>query len=112
MTCLPVSNVSHTLPLSHSSSQADRVIPKTNGPRHKVIVMGDSLAMGLGDWILAGQVAGVAPSILKAAALDKQVRQRWYCLNRGNAGSSSEDWLPPKGPRLVEEGRMGQGNSA
>jgi len=66
--------------------------------------MGDSLAMGLGDWILAGQVAGVAPSILKAAAFDKQVRQRWYCLNRGNAGSMSEDWLPPKGPR-VEAGQ-------
>ncbi|GMH82505.1 hypothetical protein TrVE_jg5056 [Triparma verrucosa] len=99
-------------------SQADRVIPKTNGPRHKVIVMGDSLAMGLGDWILAGQVAGVAPSILKAAALDKQVRQRWYCLNRGNAGSSSEDWLPPKGPRIEagqptteKKGKKGDGEA-
>ena len=76
-------------------AQPDKLVPSTCGSRHKVVLVGDSMAFGVGDWILAGQVAGVAAPIQQAAALDDSVRQRWTMVNRGVAGSCCEDWKPP-----------------
>lgn len=66
--------------------------------QHKVVVVGDTWALGVGDWILAGQIAGVSSSILKAAALDRtRIKQRWYVVNQGVNGTSTEDWIPGGG---------------
>ncbi|GMI37140.1 hypothetical protein TeGR_g5091 [Tetraparma gracilis] len=69
--------------------------PPVTAKRHKVVVVGDSLAFGLGDWVLPGGSAGLAPGLLQAIALDPQCRQRWHVQNLGVPGSTSKDWLPP-----------------
>ena len=66
--------------------------------RHKVLVIGDSLGLGVGDWTVPGQVPGISPHLLQCIALDPAVRQRWFVLNRAVSGSSSLDWTPPTAP--------------
>jgi lysophospholipase L1-like esterase len=65
--------------------------------RHKVVIIGDSLGLGVGDWVIPGGTAGIANHVLNAIALEPGIRQRWFVYNRAVSGASSKDWLPPVG---------------
>eukprot|EP00752_Nemacystus_decipiens_P010691 g9522.t1 len=62
--------------------------------RHKVVIIGDGFAEGLGDWVVMGGMAGVTRMLEKHAGSDDKVRTFWQIINRGRAGSVSGDWLP------------------
>ena len=77
-------------------SYPDRVVKPSTSTSHKVLVIGDSLALGLGAWPLPGSNSGVAPHLLRCAGLDRaRIRQYWTVVNRGGGGTCTEDWMPP-----------------
>ena len=40
----------------------------TTATRHKVAIIGDTMALGLGDWVTLAEVGGVAPHLLRVSA--------------------------------------------
>ena len=46
--------------------------------RHKVVVIGDTLALGLGDWVTVGEIGGVSSHILRVSSggVERWVRQQ------------------------------------
>ncbi|CAM9467834.1 unnamed protein product [Pylaiella littoralis] len=72
----------------------DWLIRPVSDFRHKVVLIGDGFAEGLGDWVVMGGMAGVTRVLEKQAGSDEKVRTFWQIINRGRAGSVSADWLP------------------
>lgn len=80
--------------------QPDYLVNASSATEHKVVVVGDGFAEGLGDFFFPlVSVAGVA-STLEAMCTpgqgDNNIRQRWQVYNRGRIGTSTHDWLPSK----------------
>mmetsp|Transcript_23086 Transcript_23086/g.33991 ORF Transcript_23086/g.33991 Transcript_23086/m.33991 type:complete len:371 (-) Transcript_23086:392-1504(-) len=67
----------------------------TPSPYHKVVIIGDGLAFGLGDTgVVVGSTAGVGPHISRSVKNDPRIRRPWKILNRGDANTTSTAWLP------------------
>lgn len=65
---------------------------------HKVVMVGDGFAEGLGDWVTFCTNAGLARRLANAVKSDsfgvRQIRHRWWYLNRGATSSTSAEWVP------------------
>ncbi|KAI9907364.1 hypothetical protein PsorP6_004301 [Peronosclerospora sorghi] len=85
-----------------------RGLKRANQYFHKVLIIGDDFAAGIGDYItLGGAGGGIAEYLKKIIAYnDKknacpelircsliQVRHRWEIINAGVPGSTTADWL-------------------
>ncbi|EGZ28165.1 hypothetical protein PHYSODRAFT_476179 [Phytophthora sojae] len=55
---------------------------------HKVVIIGDDFAAGVGDYITVGSAGGGIAPYLK-----KIVRHNWAIINAGVPGSTTADWL-------------------
>eukprot|EP00904_Undaria_pinnatifida_P003377 jgi/Undpi1/1303/HiC_scaffold_11.g04695.m1 len=75
-------------------SSSDWMVRPVTTYRHKVVLIGDGFAEGLGDWVVMGGMAGVARQLERQAGTDEKVRMFWQIINRGRSGSVSADWLP------------------
>mmetsp|Transcript_4962 Transcript_4962/g.16658 ORF Transcript_4962/g.16658 Transcript_4962/m.16658 type:complete len:286 (+) Transcript_4962:151-1008(+) len=83
--------------------QPDYLQPPETPRSHKVVVVGDGLAEGLGDWVtLLSSVGGISTRLEALLRRDPQVRTRWRVLNRGRNASTSRDWLPGRGASLLD----------
>ncbi|TYZ64915.1 hypothetical protein PybrP1_001138 [[Pythium] brassicae (nom. inval.)] len=60
---------------------------------HKVVVIGDDFAAGVGDFVTLGKPAGLAQHLAPLIAHNDKVRHRWEIVNAGVPGSTSADWL-------------------
>ncbi|KAJ8574906.1 hypothetical protein ON010_g4306 [Phytophthora cinnamomi] len=73
---------------------------------HKVVIIGDDFAAGVGDYITVGSAGGgIAPYLQKIvsqddkastaqpSALCSEVRHTWAIINAGVPGSTTADWL-------------------
>ncbi|KAL3673592.1 hypothetical protein V7S43_001295 [Phytophthora oleae] len=60
---------------------------------HKVVVIGDDFAAGIGDYITIGSGGGIAEYLEKIVAFDDKVRHNWAIINAGVPGSTTADWL-------------------
>ena len=73
-------------------------VPAASEQVHKVVVIGDGLAMGIGDRVILGSSGGIASRMQDEAATvrpgKKRPRTRWYVYNCGEANSTTFDWLP------------------
>jgi len=67
---------------------------KTGKTYHKIVVIGDGIAEGVGDYVVMGNNSGVARRLQDLLQVDARVRHQWNVLNFGRAGTTSEDWLP------------------
>lgn len=65
----------------------------SNDAYHKILVVGDSLAEGFGDYVVCGARPGVAARMERKIAMDDQYRHQWMVFNRGVMGSNTRDWL-------------------
>lgn len=63
---------------------------------HKVVVIGDGFAEGLGDYVMFGSVAGVTRMLRSYINGDPMIKQKWAVYNCGQSNTSSCDWLPDK----------------
>lgn len=61
---------------------------------HKIVVIGDGFAEGLGDYVMLGNIAGVTRRLTSLIKRDATVKQQWVVLNWGQSGTTSSDWLP------------------
>jgi hypothetical protein len=68
---------------------------------HGVLIIGDSLAEGIGDYITLGQVPGLARHLQQAIRTCPKIRRPkfWVVRSAGVAGSTSTSWLPPGAQR-------------
>ncbi|KAJ3098503.1 hypothetical protein HDU97_003959 [Phlyctochytrium planicorne] len=64
--------------------------------KHKIIVLGDDFAYGVGDNIAVGASPGLTSHLHKMIRSDKRLKHRWLLYNRGVLASTSSDWLPSK----------------
>eukprot|EP00741_Cyanophora_paradoxa_P019233 tig00000215_g18569.t1 len=73
--------------------------------RHKIVIIGDGLAMGHGDTLSFGEPVGVARYLKAMIQADSRIKQRFQVVNKGRVGTTSKDWLPNRAerPRLLEE---------
>mmetsp|Transcript_12505 Transcript_12505/g.16413 ORF Transcript_12505/g.16413 Transcript_12505/m.16413 type:complete len:306 (-) Transcript_12505:108-1025(-) len=69
---------------------------------HKVLIIGDGFAEGVCDWVAAYNHSGVSKYLYKHVYEADNLRQTWAFVNRGRAGTISEDWIPD--PEEPEEG--------
>ncbi|TMW60583.1 hypothetical protein Poli38472_000625 [Pythium oligandrum] len=60
---------------------------------HKVVIIGDDFAAGLGDYVTMTSSAGLARHLKGVIAGNDKVRHRWEIINAGIPGSFSQDWL-------------------
>ncbi|ETI37698.1 hypothetical protein F441_16248 [Phytophthora nicotianae CJ01A1] len=61
---------------------------------HKVVIIGDDFAAGIGDYItIGGAGGGIAQYLKKIVAYDDKVRHNWAIINAGVPGSTTADWL-------------------
>ena len=83
--------------------QPSFIIHARSATFHKIAVVGDGFAEGVGDRVDAFTAAGVARHL--QALLDKKrsidFKQRWQVLNWGSARSRSADWSAPEGARFA-----------
>mmetsp|Transcript_36448 Transcript_36448/g.114259 ORF Transcript_36448/g.114259 Transcript_36448/m.114259 type:complete len:270 (-) Transcript_36448:271-1080(-) len=61
--------------------------------RHKLIVIGDGYAEGLGDWVQMGSNGGIVRRLQNLAGKDDRIRQYWRVASLGRAGTVTGDWL-------------------
>eukprot|EP00753_Platysulcus_tardus_P000904 PLAT10777.1.p1 GENE.PLAT10777.1~~PLAT10777.1.p1 ORF type:complete len:279 (+),score=132.21 PLAT10777.1:38-838(+) len=61
---------------------------------HKVLIVGDGFAAGMGDRWSPGETSGAAVHAERAINALPAVKARWYVLNRGYFGSTAQDWSP------------------
>ncbi|GLD91626.1 hypothetical protein PINS_up000159 [Pythium insidiosum] len=71
----------------------DRSLKPTDQFFHKIVVIGDDFAAGVGDYLVLGGNAGLAQHLPHAIAQSDKVRHRWAVVNRGVVGSTTGDWL-------------------
>jgi len=68
-----------------------------NHKTHKLVIIGDGFAEGLGDWVTLFENAGVAKYLPHYLYADKgRPRLQLVVLNRGVTGSKSEFWRPDR----------------
>jgi len=80
------------LRLNRSLVQPGRL--EAAGPlRHKLLVIGDGYAEGLGDWVQMGSNAGLVRRLQACVAKEERIRQFWRIASLGRAGSVTGDWL-------------------
>lgn len=60
---------------------------------HKVVIIGDDFAAGLGDYVTMGSDAGLAAHLKQIVVRSDKVRHNWEIINAGVPGSLSGDWL-------------------
>ncbi|KAF4047273.1 putative GDSL-like Lipase and acylhydrolase domain-containing protein [Phytophthora infestans] len=61
---------------------------------HKVVIIGDDFAAGIGDYITLGSAGGgIAEYLKKIVAYDDKVRHNWAVVNAGVPRSTTADWL-------------------
>ncbi|KAG1703076.1 hypothetical protein DVH05_007988 [Phytophthora capsici] len=60
---------------------------------HKVVVIGDDFAAGIGDYITIGTTGGIAEYLQKIVEFDDKVRHNWAIINAAVPGSMTADWL-------------------
>lgn len=61
---------------------------------HKVVIIGDDFAAGIGDHITVGSSGGgIAEYLKKIVAHEDKVRHNWAIINAGVPGSTTADWL-------------------
>jgi hypothetical protein len=85
-------------------------VPAASARVHKAVVIGDGLAMGLGDRVILGSSGGVASKLqdmIAAKAGKKSPRTGWLVYNCGEVDSTSFDWLP--GSASGPDGKKGKG---
>uniref|UniRef100_A0A6U0YVQ9 SGNH hydrolase-type esterase domain-containing protein n=1 Tax=Rhizochromulina marina TaxID=1034831 RepID=A0A6U0YVQ9_9STRA len=70
------------------------VVSKASSTYHKAVVIGDGLAMGVGDRVTLGVSGGLASRVEDAVHGTRKLRTKWNVLNCGEADSTSWDWLP------------------
>merc|ERR1740117_1365531 len=63
-------------------------------PQHKIALIGDGFARGVGDWVVVAQKAGAAGYLQQSLERNIKVRRRWGVYNCGSTASTSEDWIP------------------
>lgn len=64
---------------------------------HNMTIIGDGVAMGVGDWwVFFGSGAGISNRLKWALAKRRKIRSKWECFNCGEDKSTSADWLPGK----------------
>jgi len=61
---------------------------------HKIVVIGDGFAEGLGDFVVLGSIAGVTRRLRALIKGDVSIKQQWLVLNAGTNGTASCDWVP------------------
>mmetsp|Transcript_15991 Transcript_15991/g.32721 ORF Transcript_15991/g.32721 Transcript_15991/m.32721 type:complete len:315 (+) Transcript_15991:40-984(+) len=88
-------------------------MPKASRNFHKALVIGDGLAMGIGDRVVLGSSGGVASRIKNLISqrtgpgmLNKRPRSNWIVANGGEADSTSHDWQEDK---TLFQGWFGKG---
>ncbi|CAM9202660.1 unnamed protein product [Phaeothamnion confervicola] len=74
--------------------ECDFFVAPATEMHHKVVIIGDGFAEGLGDWVILGGPAGLTRFLTDRARGDPKVRMKWTIINRGCAGTTSADWLP------------------
>ncbi|CAM9176291.1 unnamed protein product [Choristocarpus tenellus] len=80
--------------LNKFMSCGDGQIRPVSEYRHKVVIIGDGFAEGLGDWVVLGGIAGLVRFLQRKVVEDDSIRSSWEIVNRGRSGSTSVDWLP------------------
>jgi hypothetical protein len=71
-------------------------------------LIGDEVALGIGDWCSPGQNPGCSGSILRSLQDLKRLRHEWRPMNWGIPGATSLTWLPPSSDKSKEKGRTFQ----
>jgi len=64
--------------------------------RNKCIIVGDSLALGIGDFNIIGSVAGISLPLMSLLSSDPSIRTKWQVVNCGeyHRSHTTNDWLP------------------
>ncbi|CAN0109357.1 unnamed protein product, partial [Heterosigma akashiwo] len=91
--------------------QSDRLFLSKQPGFHKILLVGDGFAEGLGDYVTIGTHSGVSHHMIKNIHEDKFVRQRWAILNRGRAGAVTSDWIPTELDDQGSDGSKPKGKS-
>ena len=80
---------------------------------HGVLIIGDELAEGIGDYVTLGQVPGLARHLQAAIRASDKIKRpkRWIVRSAGAAGSTSTSWLPPGAPRAPTLGAAADSSS-
>lgn len=60
----------------------------------KLLIIGDGFAEGLGDYVVLGQVPGMATHLQSSIRQDARIKMQWTVLNLGKSGTGTSDWLP------------------
>mmetsp|Transcript_4250 Transcript_4250/g.5424 ORF Transcript_4250/g.5424 Transcript_4250/m.5424 type:complete len:305 (-) Transcript_4250:140-1054(-) len=91
-------------------------MPSASRGFHKAVVIGDGLAMGIGDRVVLGSSGGVASRldnfVSSRVSLGntkmKRPRTKWVVANCGEVDSTSHDWLPgkPLYEKTFSEGKL------
>ena len=70
---------------------------------HKCCIIGDGIALGIGDSIFSGHESGITTTLSALLSRSSCIRSKWKVLNCGafHFGHSTKDWLPPPPPPLV-----------
>lgn len=68
-------------------------LEKVTPLRHKLLVLGDGYAEGLGDWVMLFQSAGLTGRLQRLVAREPRLRQHWRFVNLGRSGTVTGDWL-------------------
>eukprot|EP00944_MAST-04C_sp_MAST-4C-sp1_P011518 g11518.t1 len=66
----------------------------TPSEKNKIVVIGDGIAAGFGDWVTTGQNAGLTRRLKDKLAADESLLLRWKVFNCGHFAAISDEWLP------------------
>jgi len=77
-------------------AQAAWVVPPVSEQTHKVVIIGDDFAEGMGDYVTFMGIAGVVRHLKHLIGCDATIKMNWRLYNCGKCGSTSADWLPEK----------------
>jgi len=69
-------------------------VKQTSKFYHKVLVIGDSVAAGFGDYVTCLAPYGITRHLAVMVSKEHTVRQSWVFMNAGVCGSTSDDWHP------------------
>ena len=61
---------------------------------NNIVIIGDSLAAGFGDWITTGVNGGLASRLKKYLAEDESLVLPWKVWNCGHFAATSDEWHP------------------
>jgi hypothetical protein len=91
-------------------------MPKASRGFHKAVVIGDGLAMGIGDRVVLGSSGGVASRLDNFVSSReslgntkmKRPRSKWVVANCGEVNSTTHDWMPgkPLYEKVFSEGKL------